>query len=100
MRFTRFGAFAIATLVAVGACTQAGAPSGGVGTKILKVGVTLPLSGGAAADGVPALKGAQLAIEQANAAGGVGGYQIELVQLDHAVNGKYNEQQGASDMQT
>jgi branched-chain amino acid transport system substrate-binding protein len=65
----------------------------------LKVGVTLPLSGGAAADGQPTLKGAQLAVDQANAAGGVGGYSIKLVPLDHAVNGKYNEQQGAQDMQ-
>jgi branched-chain amino acid transport system substrate-binding protein len=100
MRFTRFGAFAIAAVVAVGACTQAGAPSGGVGAKTLKLGVTLPLSGGAAADGQPTLKGAQLAAAQANAKGGIGGYQIEVFPLDHAVNGKYNEQQGAQDMQT
>ena len=66
----------------------------------LKLGVTLPLSGGAAADGQPTLKGAQLAIDQINAKGGVGGYTIKLVPLDHAVNGKYNEQQGAQDMQT
>jgi branched-chain amino acid transport system substrate-binding protein len=64
----------------------------------LKLGVTLPLSGGAAADGQPT-KGVQLAVDEINEKGGVGGYQIEMVPLDHAVNGKYNEQQGAADMQ-
>ena len=37
--------------------------------ETLKLGVSLPLSGGAAADGQPTLKGAQLAADQANAAG-------------------------------
>jgi branched-chain amino acid transport system substrate-binding protein len=106
MRFTRFGALAIAAAMAVGACSQTAAPStspgasGATGGKTLKLGVTLPLSGGAAADGQPTLKGAQLAVKQANDAGGIAGYTIELVPLDHAVNGKYNEQQGAADMQT
>ena len=59
-----------------------------------------PSSGGAAADGQPTLKGAQLAVDQINEKGGVNGYTIKLVPLDHAVNGKYNEQQGAQDMQT
>jgi len=95
MRLRAFGAltFAVA-LVAVG-CT-----GGSSGEKTLKLGVTLPLSGGAAADGVPALKGAQLAVDEINDKGGVGGYKIQLTSLDHAVNGKYNEQQGAQDMQT
>jgi branched-chain amino acid transport system substrate-binding protein len=66
----------------------------------LKIGITLPLSGGARADGGPAERGAQLAIDQANEAGGIGGYKLESLVLDHAVNGKYNEQQGAQDMQT
>jgi branched-chain amino acid transport system substrate-binding protein len=46
------------------------------------------------------MKGALLAVNQANKAGGIGGYKLELLPLDHAVNGKYNEQQGAQDMQT
>ena len=63
----------------------------------LKLGVSLPLSGGAAADGQPTLKGAQLAVDAGQRGkGGVGGYTIKLVPLDHAVNGKYNEQQGAA----
>jgi len=96
--------------MAGGACSQVAAPStspgastgasGGTSGKTLKLGVTLPLSGGAAADGQPTLKGVQLAATQMNAEGGIGGYNIEVLPLDHAVNGKYNEQQGAADMQT
>jgi branched-chain amino acid transport system substrate-binding protein len=66
----------------------------------LKIGITLPLSGAARADGGPAERGAQLAVDQANEAGGIGGYMFETVVLDHAVNGQYNAAQGAADMQT
>ena len=95
MKLSRFGALAAVAVFAIGACSI-GTPGG----KTLKIGVTLPLSGGAAADGQPTLKGAKLAIDQANEKGGVGGYKLELQPLDHSVNGKYNEQQGAQDMQT
>lgn len=112
MKLTKFGALAAAAAVVLAACSTTGssaapggsasaAPGASAASKgVLKLGVTLPLSGGAAADGQPTLKGAQLAVIQANAKGGIGGYQIELFPLDHAVNGKYNEQQAAQDMQT
>lgn len=91
---------AIGALTFAVAVVAAGCSGGGTSEKTLKLGVTLPLSGGAAADGQPTLKGAQLAVDEINAKGGVGGYKIQLFPLDHAVNGKYNEQQGAQDMQT
>jgi branched-chain amino acid transport system substrate-binding protein len=95
MKLRTFGVIgAAALLVAAGAVPTAAQD------KVLRLGVSLPLSGGAAADGQPTLKGAILAAEQANAAGGIGGYMIEVLPLDHAVNGKYNEQQAAQDMQT
>lgn len=109
MKFTKVGVLAASAVIVFAACSSSGstaAPSdggggGGGGDKgTLKLGVTLPLSGGSAADGQPTMKGAQLAVDQANAAGGIGGYKLQLVPLDHAVNGKYNEQQGAQDMQT
>jgi branched-chain amino acid transport system substrate-binding protein len=109
MKVTRLAALAAGATIVVAACSAGatsapgspGASTGGGGEKgTLKLGVTLPLSGGAAADGQPTLKGAQLAVDQANEAGGIGGYTIQLVPLDHAVNGKYNEQQAAQDMQT
>jgi branched-chain amino acid transport system substrate-binding protein len=95
MKFARVGAVVAAAAILVAAC--GGSSSG---DKTLKLGVTLPLSGGAAADGQPTLKGAQLAVDEINEKGGVGGYKIQLLPLDHAVNGKYNEQQAAQDMQT
>jgi branched-chain amino acid transport system substrate-binding protein len=95
MKLRALGALALGTVFIAAGC------SGGTSSdKTLKLGISLPLSGGAAADGQPTLKGAQLAVDELNAAGGVGGYKIELLPLDHAVNGKYNEQQGAQDMQT
>jgi branched-chain amino acid transport system substrate-binding protein len=104
MRFAKIGALAGAIVLVVAACssgsTAAPSASGAATKGTLKLGVTLPLSGGSAADGQPTMKGAQLAVDQANEAGGIGGYMLELLPLDHAVNGKYNEQQGAQDMQT
>src|SRR3954467_677274 len=88
------------TAASAGASTGAGGASGAPAKGELKLGVTLPLSGGAAADGQPTLKGAQLAVDQINEKGGVNGYTIKLVPLDHSVNGKYNEQQASQDMQT
>jgi branched-chain amino acid transport system substrate-binding protein len=96
MKLRALGALTLGAVFVAAGC------SGGTTSsdKTLKLGVTLPLSGGAAADGQPTLKGAQLAVDEVNAKGGIGGYKIELLPLDHAVNGKYNEQQGAQDMQT
>ena len=76
MKVRGISALALASVFVAAACT--GTPAASVGTGgsaapskgTLKVGVTLPLSGGAAADGQPTLKGAQLAVNQANAAGG------------------------------
>lgn len=95
MSVRAFGALALAAVFVAAGCS-----AGGGGDKVLKLGVTLPLSGGSAADGQPTLKGAQLAVDEANEKGGIGGYTIQLFPLDHAVNGKYNEQQAAQDMQT
>ncbi len=96
MKFARVGAAIAVAAIVVSAC---GGSSDG-GDKTLKLGVTLPLSGGAGADGQPTLKGAQLAVDEITAKGGISGYTIKLFPLDHAVNGKYNEQQAAQDMQT
>ena len=48
----------------------------------IRIGFQAPLTGPAAADGKTALQGAQLAVEQINAAGGVNGRPIELVVVD------------------
>jgi len=48
----------------------------------VKIGFNVPLTGFAAADGKSALTGAELAVEQANAAGGINGQNVELVIYD------------------
>ena len=54
----------------------------------IKIGFNAPLTGFAAADGNSALVGAQLAVEQVNAAGGVNGDPIELVVYDDQASPK------------
>lgn len=50
--------------------------------ETVKIGFNAPLTGFAAADGKSALTGAQLAVEQANADGGIQGKKLELVVYD------------------
>ena len=54
----------------------------------VKIGFNVPLTGFAAADGKSALTGAELAVEQANAEGGINGKQIELVVYDDQASPK------------
>ena len=54
----------------------------------IKIGFNVPLTGFAAADGKSALNGAELAVEQANAAGGINGDTIELVVYDDQASPK------------
>lgn len=56
--------------------------NGGEGETI-KIGVNYELSGAVATYGQSSIDGVQLAIDEINAAGGVGGKQIELVQMDN-----------------
>lgn len=46
--------------------------------ETIKIGVLAPLSGNAAADGQEMVRGAQLAAEELNSAGGVNGYTFEV----------------------
>lgn len=62
-------------------------PAGAAWAQI-KVGFNVPLTGFAAADGKSALDGARLAIEQANAKGGVAGQKLELVIYDDQASPK------------
>jgi branched-chain amino acid transport system substrate-binding protein len=47
--------------------------------KIAKLGLLAPMTGARAADGDDIAKGAQLAVDEINAAGGINGYKFELV---------------------
>ena len=57
----------------------AAAASGAAIADVVRIGVLAPVSGKAAADGEEMVNGAQLAIEELNAAGGVAGRMLELV---------------------
>ncbi len=54
----------------------------------VKIGINVPLTGFAAADGKSALDGAKLAVAQANARGGVKGEKIDLVIYDDQASPK------------
>src|SRR5438445_1119739 len=66
--------------------------------KVLSVGITLPLTGADAEDAELIKDGAVLAIEEANAKGGVAGYKIEIIILDSgtATAGQYDPAQAAT----
>src|SRR5499433_1153809 len=74
------------------------APQLAAQAKVIKIGLSLPLTG-ADADGADAiLKGAQMAIAEINAKGGVSGYKLEAVVFDSATPaaGQYDPAQAAT----
>src|SRR3546814_20637206 len=72
MRYQGFLAVAITALLAGPA----------VAADPIRIGFHVPLTGFAAADGASARNGAELAVEQINAAGGIDGRMLELVAYD------------------
>jgi branched-chain amino acid transport system substrate-binding protein len=71
--------FLVATTAAVGVSTL---PRVSAAADTLKIGSIFSLTGSYATIEDPSLKGAKLAVKQVNAAGGVKGQQIELIQYD------------------
>jgi branched-chain amino acid transport system substrate-binding protein len=67
-----------------GAGSETGTPSAATGP--IKVALEAPLTGDQSANGMDMWNGAQLAVNELNAAGGVEGRQIELVQADDAAD--------------
>ena len=68
-------------------CLGATAYSAGALADV-KIGFNVPLTGFAAFDGKSALNGAELAVERANAQGGINGEKIELVVYDDQASAK------------
>src|SRR5437870_4494345 len=66
--------------------------------KTIKVGVSLPLTGADAEDAIHVKNGIQMATDEVNAAGGAGGYKIDLVVYDSgtASAGQYDPAQAAT----
>ncbi len=67
------------TLLGAASAAVLAASAGIAGADTVKIGVLAPVSGKAAADGQEMVNGAQLAIDELNAAGGVAGHTFELV---------------------
>lgn len=67
----------LAMLAAVAVCLAA--PAALAADKVVKIGMLGQITGKSSADGQESIRGAQMAIDEANAAGGVAGYKFELV---------------------
>ena len=89
---------AVAVLGFVALACVAGVTDADAADKTVKIGITLPLTGADAEDATLIKNGALLAIEEANARGGVAGYRIETVIYDSgtATAGQYDPAQAAT----
>src|SRR5215471_7947324 len=87
------GTVAVAAMAAAGGRIAASADQ-----KVIKIGMTLPLTGADAEDANLIKNGAMIAIDEANAAGGVAGYKIVPVVYDDgtATAGQYDPAQSAT----
>ncbi len=83
-KFNKVISFALIMMMIVGTLTACGgkddkaASNGNAGATTWKIGGIGPLTGGNAIYGQAAMNGAQIAIDEINAAGGINGYQIEF----------------------
>jgi branched-chain amino acid transport system substrate-binding protein len=87
-------------LIQLPAIAAAGSVAGRVlaADKSVTVGINLPLTGADAQAAAKIKQGAQMAFDEANAAGGVGGYKINVLVLDDgtATAGQYDPAQAAT----
>jgi branched-chain amino acid transport system substrate-binding protein len=73
------------TLLAL-ACAVAVAPSAALAAGTIKIGFPIPLSGPTAVYGEPILQGAEMAIAELNATGGILGEKLEILPRDSKAN--------------
>ena len=78
MRFRHFLSFILAAAASV--------PLGASAADSIKIGFPIPLSGPTAVYGEPILKGAEMAVAEINAKGGVLGRKLELLSRDSKAN--------------
>src|SRR5208337_5525890 len=69
----------LSTAFAIGICGVILRSPAAADSEVITIGAVLPLSGEAAHWGIPPRNGAQLAIDQINAAGGIGGRKLQLL---------------------
>ena len=70
-------ALAVSSFVGCGSTAAESSEAGASGEAAFKIGAIGPTTGGAALYGQAVMNGAQLAVDEINAAGGINGYQIE-----------------------
>src|SRR5579863_507635 len=93
-------AIAAASVLALSACAQnISVPTASNAGTLVKIGVTLPVTGVDASDGKPAAEAVRLAVADANAHNAVPGLTLQAVVLNDAVRGSHNAQRGAANMQ-
>lgn len=63
---------------------------------VVKIGLVAPFEGAQREVGYDAIYAARLAVQEINAAGGVGGYRVALVALDDGGDGQLSEETGVS----
>ena len=81
----KFISIGLSILLALSCLTGCGGGDNGAGNDgatVFKIGGIGPLTGGAASYGDAVNKGAQIAVEEINANGGINGYQIEFKMAD------------------
>jgi branched-chain amino acid transport system substrate-binding protein len=96
--WTRMIGAALSLVLMVTLISLGSLPRGMAQMKSLTIGITLPLTGADAEDAALIEDGAVLAIEEANAKGGVAGYHINTMILDNgtATAGQYDPAQAAT----
>src|SRR5215469_8176770 len=82
----REGAMRLRHYVGLLAVAAAMAPVAAVAADTIKIGFPIPMSGFAAVYGEPILKGAEMAVAEINAKGGVLGRKLELLERDSKAN--------------
>jgi branched-chain amino acid transport system substrate-binding protein len=86
-KFNKVLSVVMASAMAVTMLAGCGSNAGsGSDSNTFKIGAIGPLTGGAAAYGNAVINGAQLAVDEINAAGGINGYQIEYKAEDDEHN--------------
>ncbi|HKW45490.1 MAG TPA: branched-chain amino acid ABC transporter substrate-binding protein, partial [Candidatus Eremiobacteraceae bacterium] len=74
------------------------APVASNSDTLVKIGVTLPITGVDASDGMPAAEAVRLAVEDANASHVVPGLTLQTVVLNDAVQGMHNVKRGEANL--
>ncbi len=82
---------AVVTVIALAACGSGqsadGSSSGGGSGKTITIGVIAPFSGSYQDDGKENLQGAEVAVNQINAQGGINGAKLKIVSVDATTTG-------------